>query len=486
MAAWSLASPLFASPDEPAHVTRAVALDRLGELVGRTVTNASNPVTDITTPKDYSYAVTVRYLNCFAFRPTTPASCTRPLTASTTLVPTTTYVGRYPPLYYAIVGLPTRLVVSPTGLYLMRFMSALLNAAFLALAVMTVVTWSESRLLLVGLLLAATPMTFFLGSVVNPSGLEITSAICLWCSGLVLALERPQAPPPGLVAVVTASAATLLLARGLSPLWVVLIVALLALLAGWQGVLGITRAHAVRWSSLVLVPCAAFALVWVVVAHALDALPIGTPVGAGETNAHLLANIFGQTGGWIQQMIGDFGWLDTPAPLLTYLLWYGALGVVVLVALSCSRSRHVAGLLLLIAAVLVVPVILQYAEARRHGIGWQGRYTMPLAVGVPLVAMALAERSEMLRWPRLRLATVLCVVIGVADLAAFAENLRRYTVGVAGPIDFLRGSWHPPLGAPTLTAGALAVTVLTLGFVRYLIAIGAPRASDSHRERGPV
>ena len=41
MAVWSLATPLFASPDEPAQVARAVALVH-GQLIGKTVKNAGN------------------------------------------------------------------------------------------------------------------------------------------------------------------------------------------------------------------------------------------------------------------------------------------------------------------------------------------------------------------------------------------------------------------------------------------------------------
>ena len=54
----------------------------------------------------------------------------------------------------------------------------------------------------------------------------------------------------------------------------------------------------------------------------------------------LAATILGDTGDWIQQMIGVFGWLDTLSPLLTYLFWYAAIGLFVLLALSCARRRH--------------------------------------------------------------------------------------------------------------------------------------------------
>ena len=49
MAAWSLASPLFSSPDEPAHVVHAVALDH-GQLIGTPVGGSSSAITAVTVP----------------------------------------------------------------------------------------------------------------------------------------------------------------------------------------------------------------------------------------------------------------------------------------------------------------------------------------------------------------------------------------------------------------------------------------------------
>ena len=96
------------------------------------------------------------------------------------------------PMYYAIVGLPSLIVTSTTGMYLMRTVSSLLGALFLALAIMSVFCWSSRRLLQIGVLLAATPTAAYYASSVNPNGLEIMAAICLWCSGIILVSERSE------------------------------------------------------------------------------------------------------------------------------------------------------------------------------------------------------------------------------------------------------------------------------------------------------
>jgi hypothetical protein len=168
-------------------------------------------------------------------------------------------------------------------------------------------------------------------------------------------------------------------------------------------------------------------------------------------------------------MIGVFGWLDTAVPFVTSIVWYMAVGLVVLIALACAKTRQVATLVLLVMIVLLVPVIISYDEVHRLGLVWQARYIMPMAVGVPLMAIALFERSDALRWLRPRLASMVCIAIGVADFAAFAQALRRYAVGVTGPIDYLHGAWQPPLGATTLTLGALVVMALLLVFIRSLV-----------------
>ncbi len=485
LAVWSLATPLFASPDEPTHVARAVALVR-GELIGRTIGNAGNAHTGITIPE--LYAEGGRDSKCFAFKDKVPASCAPNVSRSAKELRTSTYAGRYPPLYYAVVGLPSLLTVSPAGLYLMRLTSDVLSAVFLALAIMSIVEWSSNRRLLIGLLLAATPMVFFLGGVVNPSGLEIASAICLWSSGLVLALERSQAPPPGLVVVVAVSMATLTLARGMSPLWVAVIIGLLALLTGRQGLLGIAHSRVARWSLVALLPCAAFALTWIRVAHALDLVAEGHI----KNSPHTFYGILLENRTWITQIVGVFGWLDTGAPLLTYLVWAVVVGLLAALVALFVRFRYSVVLFLTGVIVLVVPAVVSLIEVHRLGLVWQGRYIMPVAVGFPLIATAILRTSRrLLRFMTLemwmgigirgRLTNAILVGIGVAQFAAFTETLRRYVVGVSGPINFLNGPWHPPFGVTTLLVAALLITTLMLTFMRYLIS--TPQSGSANVER---
>jgi hypothetical protein len=475
MTVWSLATPLYYSPDEGAHIARAVALVR-GELIGQTIGSSSNATTRITIPQ--VYAVGTSSTGCFSLKVDVSAGCQH-LTGSAVDVRSTTYVGRYPPLYYAIVGLPSLLVVSRDGPYFMRLVSDLLSAAYLALAVMAVATWSKNRLLLGGLLIAVTPMTLFLSSVVNPNGFEITSATCLWCSGLIIVRERWEHPPPGLIAVAASATGGLVLARGLSLLWVALIALILGLTAGWRAIKQIVDSNAFRWSLVFLTPAMIFAIAWMPIAHSLDELSVGPSVN-GATGITLAEHIFEGSGGWLHQMIGVFGTLDTPAPLLTYLLWFAALGAVVLVALACARSRLRLALLLLIGLVVVMPVVISFPSAHSYGIIWQGRYGMPLAVGVPLLAAALIPRDALTGRMRWRFLVLIGLLTGVGQVAALVQNLRRYTVGLAGSFNILHGSWQPPLGtSAVLVTGAVGTVLLVALVWRLFLVVARPCSRPS-------
>lgn len=406
---------------------------------------------------------------CFAFSDTIPAGCQQLRQGSE---PVTTETNNYPPLYFAMVGIPSLAVTSTTGLYLMRLISGLVSSIFIALAIMTVFAWSRSRLLFLGVLLSVTPMVLFMASVVNPSGLEISTGFCLWCSGLVLVLENSANPPIGLVAVMTASAAGLMLIRPVSALWVAMTLVILILLAGPRVIVALLRLKSIRTSTLVVVFSGVLAFAWAFHFAAVGSAPSGPQLAPGTTDAQIVAKLFGETGGWLQQMVGVFGWLDTYAPLYTYIVWAIAVGLVILVALALSRLRRSAPLMLLIALVIVVPVMFGYGEARNVGIDfWESRYILPLAVGIPLVATMLIDKAKVIARRHFRLTVLVGCAIGSANFLAFAEALRRNTVGVSGPINYLNGVWSPPFGAPALTLLYLVVTGLFVWYLGYLSTI---------------
>jgi hypothetical protein len=177
---------------------------------------------------------------------------------------------------------------------------------------------------------------------------------------------------------------------------------------------------------------------------------------------------FGQTFRWYREMIGWFGWLDNPTATLVWIPWTAALAFLVFVALAWVRRRHAVVLLALLAAVVVVPVVVNATPYNADGTFWQGSYTLPLAVGVPiLAAFALAATERGRDLVNGRFVLVVGLAVGFGQLLAYAQDLRRYTVGVDGPLAyFQRVQWSPPLPALLLTvAYALAITA----FVAWLL-----------------
>src|SRR5207248_11221487 len=80
---------------------------------------------------------------------------------------TDTYVGAYPPTYYALVGWPSLFAAGEAGLFGMRVASGLLCAALVASGITSAVGTSR-RFLLVGYVLAITPVVVFLPAAINP------------------------------------------------------------------------------------------------------------------------------------------------------------------------------------------------------------------------------------------------------------------------------------------------------------------------------
>ena len=444
METWSLATPLDAAPDERVQFIKAAAVAR-GEWLGVTPPHSPSPAyTLVRVPQ----VVSKPPVNaCFIGKSTVPAGCPGTPETSGRIVTALTYVGRYPPLYYLLIGWPSYLGTK-TSIYLMRAMSVLVNAAMLALALAAAYRWSRSALVMPALAVASTPMVFFLASVVNPSGLEITSSIAMWTSAGVLVVDHPRHPPTGLIAVLAASTSTVVLTRGLSPLWPVLCVCVLLPLAWGRLDLRtlIVRKDVLIGMSVVATAVVA-AIVWILFAHGLSVVAEGVPSPTTSTTA-IIRETIGQNKLLVLQWIGVFGWLDTSAPPLTQLIWLGTTGGLVLLGLLVNSWRAVTSVALAVGLSLGFPIILSTLTARHSGLIAQGRYFLPLAVSVPIVAGLVCSRLTLPQRATTRLTVGIVTLVAIGQIAAAAWALRRYLVGSQGPLSptaTVPGVWRPPL-----------------------------------------
>jgi hypothetical protein len=448
---WSIATPLAASPDEPSHIMRAVSIDR-GEWLGATVPGKNNAAyTRITVPSTYAQMGEIP--QCYAFKPTVSASCIPKIKQSAKPTTVNDPAGRYSPLYYLIVGIPSIFTSGLIGVHLMRLVSALLSAAFIALAIATARRWSTSPWLSAAIVIAATPMSLFLGGTINPSGLEISSAIATWTAAVVLVTEHIDSPPRGLVVVLAASASVLALVRADTPLWLAVIAGVLAPMWYKRLRLGllVRRLSTALSLGAVVIACG-LAIGWTVYANALAVLP--SPVPKHHTTWNAISVIVGATPGLLIQQIGVFGWLDTSSPWFTTTVWYFLGGAAIAIGAIASRARQLLTIALAVLAAIGIPVVFAVATYSHDGFYEQGRYFLAVSVGIPIVALGCARVRVAPRQAR-RLLLSLCGAIGAAQFLAFYYALRRYRVGTSGPM-IGNGSlptsqiWNPPLGTTSV------------------------------------
>jgi hypothetical protein len=108
-----------------------------------------------------------------------------------------------------------------------------------------------------------------------------------------------------------------------------------------------------------------------------------------------------------------------------------------------------------------LPLLINGFTNSRAGLTYQGRYSLPLFVGIAFLPMfndRSAARAPRLPPQRVLIGAVLALVV-VAEVGAFWQMLRRFTVGADGKI-LLTGSlpWTPAIAPMALVAvNALAM-----------------------------
>ncbi len=441
---WSLATPLFGAPDEPEHVIRAVT-EVHGQVLEPQAAHQLGGYTNVRVPATFASG---RQVGCYAFYRNDPANSAKFATSHRDIKTVAEY-GRYPPAYYAVVGLPSLVSSALRSVYVMRALAVVLVSALLAMGALSIATLPRRRIAAIGYAFAVTPMAVFLGSVVNPSGVEIAAGISLWASGTVLAVRSDGAIDPRLVRRVGIAGAALALCRQLGPLWVAIVVAVMVVLAGKAGTRRLAANRGVRvWGAVVLGAIAAQA-VWLAVAGSVN---LANLAGASHDPTSLvIRKSIGGSFSFFSQMIGNFGWLDTPTPTGVLVAWAFVLGLLVILGLAWSGRRAAGALAGVLALTVAVPIVLEAASAHSVGYVWQGRYGLPLAVGVPIVAGVLLSRTGNATALSGRVAAVAGAAFFFGQFFSLAQSMRRDMVGYNAKILFVsHAAWSPPVPASLL------------------------------------
>jgi hypothetical protein len=459
--AWALALPVNGTYDEKQHIVRAYAVAS-GQWIshGRTVDASGWPATAFTAPR--SLLPTTETVDCTwdpdhkPLRP--PASCQVPVTDRTEgTMPS--IAGRYHPVYYLPVGLPLLISPDSTGVLWARLVSALLSALLFAVAA-AIAARLGSRPLMLGLVLVATPTAVNLAGAVNPNGLEISAGALLFVA--LLALLR--SPTVGTSVAAGAAGALLITVRQLGPVLFALVLAACLTVHGWRHW---RRAARDRIFAGIVGAGLVAAVAWLVAARTTEIQPLTErqlDLGPGG----ILGEIATERGEfYVRQIVAQFGYGETLVSSAMIGAWYLLVAALVVPVLWLGGRRLRLVVIGIGATCAVFLVGLELYFVPIHGWFSQGRYAMPLGVGVVLVAAAYAEPlSARLGRREGLLAAAVALATLPLDLYALARVMTRYQRAIDAGLDPFGGSWQPAAGPlvplAACVAGALLLTVTVL------------------------
>lgn len=431
--AWLLTIPPFRGSDEIDHVYRG-----LGVAAGQL--RAAEPAPEgrgtlVEVPPD---VVAAARAQCLDLPYMLPDNCrgVRRLASGDVLVASS--AGPYNPAYYVVVGAAGRLVGGAGSDYAMRLASTTwcllgIGAAALMLSVGGAGAWGRA-----GLAVGLTPVLVYTTTLPAPNGVEIVAGLVLWTSLLVVLRRRSPRHDRWMLVVGGAAAAVLCCLRLLGPMWAGLIV--LACLASvpWRQVLEVLRGHRVVVALCVVAAVVATAAnAW----WSLGAGLTGTSQDRAELGGDVQLEIGAQPLVWLLQVVAAFPLRADVAPMPVYALVVIVFLALVVTALRLGSTRTRWVLATSLAVVVLLPVALTALTMDTQGVIWQGRYGLPFAVGVPLVAgLALDARSAARReGPRIRaLAAAMLALAHAWAIGHVLVNEVREPVALEDP------SWFDP------------------------------------------
>ncbi|MFT5979063.1 MAG: glycosyltransferase involved in cell wall biosynthesis [Ilumatobacter sp.] len=516
--AWILATPPSGGADEPSHVIRSAALIR-GELDGERVTAS---LVGFELPAHIGAPDPA----CFALQPAVPASCITELEAGSGTQLKITKASDYPIWGHLAPGLGSLLPQgwsSPGA----RAASAAMPLLLLAGALFAASRhgwWSAA-----GVLVAITVPVWFSVAVVNPSSLVIAGGVAVWVAfagawrrtpGLGWAPSRldqvllaagwvamvlPRRD--GLVyAAVVAALAIVIFDVGIGHLrrsiarstWVTIVVSTLATLA-WAS------RHDSSASKLLFVapfvPVAAIGLRWLWRRAAAPEQRLAVIVGVGSAtlagsyvvmgtrgggfDGAVFQRTINQTGIDIREAIGIVGWLDTAVPQSMVFVWLIGLGLVVAGAIIAESRQAAIGAAAILTTGIWMSWVLTMVQNDASGTYWQGRYYLPLLVGIPIVlTTASIDPRQAARLGKAAAALSL-VVANVAIAAA----VRRWGVGDQGTLAAWKWDTYATVVPPVVLVALHGAGTLLLWRSIDLVAgpadasSAAVSTSDSGRDR---
>jgi hypothetical protein len=427
--AWILALPAFRGADEVDHVFRASAVahgDWVSTPSAATIGTGAVVSVDATLVRAAKPA-------CERLAYKAPGDC-GPDEVRGERVDVPTASGRYNPAYYVGVGYIGSLADGVATVVVMRMVSAALCLALLGLVLVRLDLWSGPRRRL-AVVVGVTPTMVYSTTLVAPNGLEMVAGVGFWLALAALARDDDPDHEVGHVVVGTVCGALLVTLRSMGPFWAVCIIVLS--LVAWPALLSRLRSVAGtavgKWALVVGLITGAASVAWVALQRSLV---VGLePSGEGIDMGFRIMRSLQEIPVWILQAIAAFPYRNQPAPLVVYPCFLVLLGSLVVVGLRPAPRRLRAAAALAMAVFILVPLAITLATIDVFGTAWQGRYALPLVVGVAVLAgdgWARAARRRSRRSLVVTLGLPLFLAVQVPGVVAVADAMRRTEAWVSG------------------------------------------------------
>ena len=458
---WVLMQPPYSVADEPSHTIKAVAsaygqFDR-PQVIGQFGYGA------------YSYEVpkvftSIWHSTCYNDDTRITAACIGDFPPGTELVGTTSTAGPNPPTYYVAIGWLGRMFPSQTGFYLMRFLGALLFCLTLTFTFALQYFKSKSRNAWISIPLLFTPAVSSFSAVINPFAYEIAAAALFWTSAFLLSDSRnPNSESKQLWGALVGSALFFSCIRPAAFVWLTMIT-FFVIISVPGNVNRQLNFQDKRIRSIVGIAFNA-----IVISLALSyrtqtdlvvdpANTIAPMVGPGGSVFSNMLVSYRHLGVFFRQLFGFFGRTSFYPPVVVPVLFVTA-AVMSIGIMRIPTWRLRVGLAALLSLVYFGPVVLEGTRAGHLGFFYQGRYILPVAIGIPTYIWLRGEERERNRYtlPLTR------TIVGLsAGSSIFAANYvaRRFVSGTDGRVLwFLDVKWSPP-GGPYVLLGLLACSMV--------------------------
>lgn len=445
-ASWLLAVPPFRGSDEFDHAFRAAGVAGGQWRLTTPAENGRGLLTDV--PPGI---VEAAHAQCASLAYTGPDNCTSVARTESGDARIATSAGEYHPAFYWVIGTAAEGFEGARALYAMRIASALLCLLGIAAAYAALNSCFSpgGPWIKLALLTALTPTLMYTTAVAAPNGIEIVAGLVLWVSLLGVGGASSSARRDRRLLTLAIVATPLLCTvRMLGPLWFGAIVFAVVV---FRGVAPVWRIAQDNRCAMVMMAGAAVLSVahsmwWVMSSSAGYG---GEPGAAADTRLRRVFDLHL----WVMQSVGAFPYRNDSAPIWVYPLVLLVLAAFLVVGVRRGTGTQRLGLVLAVSMTLVIPMSLTWVALQESGGSWQGRYSLPFAVGAVILGGYVLDQAGWASAEGGRLRALAWVMLAIAHVGSVVGVVRSETVREVSSSD---PDWaqHAPLLIAALMLGA--------------------------------